>query len=144
MYHDEVCDQFPGLQNFPGNALSHRSECHHAFSLHPVAIIITEKKFFQEQNGCWAEDMLLEEINFSWQTALQKGVPIYIPMTCVRTSIFPHLCFFGTFHFVKLFILSNMMGEKDESFLLYLIGLITNEVGRASVCAEVGALSLVR
>lgn len=44
MYHNEVCDPLPGLQNLPGNALSHSSECHHAFSWHPVAIIITEKK----------------------------------------------------------------------------------------------------
>lgn len=66
MYHNEVCDPSPGLQNFPGNALSHGSECHHAFSLHPVAVIITEKKFLQERNGCWTEDMLLEKkINFS-------------------------------------------------------------------------------
>lgn len=75
------------------------------------------KKFLQERNGCWAKDMLLEGINFSWQTALQKGVPISLPVMCVRTSISPRLCYFGTFHFVKLFVLSNMTGEKAESFL---------------------------
>lgn len=49
MYHNEVCDPSPGLQNFPENALSHRSECRHAFSLPPVAIIITEKKSFKNE-----------------------------------------------------------------------------------------------
>lgn len=56
-----MCDPSPGLQNFPGNALSHRSECHHAFSLPPVAIIITEKKNPSKTKWLLAEDMLLEK-----------------------------------------------------------------------------------
>lgn len=74
------------------------------------------------KNGCWAKDMLLKKKLISVdKLPSRKECQFTSPWQCVRKSIFPHLCYFGSF--VKLFILSHMMGENDESLVSSFSGL---------------------
>lgn len=130
--HDGVCDL--GLQVFLGNLLLHSSECYHAFSFQPVAIIF--------KNGCWAEDMLLKKriIISVDKLPSRKARQFTFLWQCVRTSIFPLSAILG--------LLSNFLYfpiwwvKKRNHFYFYLMDLITNEVGHASMCPEVGAFYL--
>lgn len=63
-----------------------------------------------QRRGFFATANTTTEVDFSWQTPLQKEIPIFIPCNSMRLSIIPHPSYFG---FLSDFLtLSNMMGEE--------------------------------